>query len=66
MYKWWALSLQEYAVVIFADLDVQIMRAEDSPDKISAIWYQWWLLRLAVPAANRYVQVRTHVAYSRA
>ena len=42
MYKWWSLSLIEFELVLFADLDVQLMQPEISSHELSFVWGHWW------------------------
>ena len=42
MFKLWALSLHEHAAVLFADLDVQIMRPEASRALTARAWSRHW------------------------
>jgi len=48
LYKWWALSLAQYALVVFSDLDVQLLRPEQPAAFVGARWAAGWAD--AVPA----------------
>ena len=51
LYKWWAVSLVEYSLVILADLDVQLLRPEQPVALVTERWRRTW--RHAVPADGR-------------
>ena len=51
MYKWWAASLSHVSIVVFADLDLQLMRPDQPPSEVAARWRQTW--EYAVPATRR-------------
>ena len=42
MFKWWVASLIQYKLVVFADLDVQLLRREQPLASIAARWVAGW------------------------
>ena len=42
LYKWWALSLERYALVIVSDLDIQLLRPEQPVAHVEARWSSTW------------------------
>lgn len=42
MYKWWVVSLEEYSLVILADLDVQLLRPEQPVEVVVERWRRTW------------------------
>ena len=51
LYKWWAMSLIEYSLIILADLDVQLLRPEQPTSFVAARWKRTW--SDAVPGDGR-------------
>jgi len=51
MYKWWAVSLTQYRLVLFADLDVQLLRPEQPLSGVIERWRSTW--HSVVPAHGR-------------
>lgn len=51
LYKWWALSLQQYSLVILSDLDVQLLRPEQPMAHVAGRWRDTWAT--AVPPGGR-------------
>ena len=51
MYKWWAVSLSHVSIVIFADLDLQLMRPDQPSIEVVTRWRQTW--DYAVPSTRR-------------
>ena len=42
MFKWWVASLDQYQLIVFADLDVQLLRSEQPLDAIVERWKAGW------------------------
>lgn len=42
LYKWWVTSLSRFELIIFSDLDVELLRAEQSTAHVVARWQQTW------------------------
>jgi hypothetical protein len=42
LYKWWVVSLIEYSLVVLADLDVQLLRPEQSVHAVAERWKYTW------------------------
>ena len=51
LYKWWAASLTQYRLILFSDLDVQLLRPEQPLSRIAQRWRETW--QLVVPAHGR-------------
>ena len=51
LYKWWVASLVDYSLVILADLDVQLLRPEQSVSAVAGRWRRTW--DYAVPPNGR-------------
>ena len=48
LYKWWVVSLTDYALVILSDLDVQLLRPDQPSEIVVARWRAGW--ETAVPS----------------
>jgi len=42
LYKWFVVGLSEYELIIFADLDVTLLRPEQPADAVRARWQSQW------------------------
>ena len=42
LYKWWAVSLTQYTLVLFSDLDVQLLRPEQPQAQVIERWRSTW------------------------
>ena len=50
LYKWWFTSLSEYELILYADLDVELMPLQVQPKEVAARWLATW--QAAVPPSG--------------
>ena len=52
LYKWWAVSLTQFTLVLFSDLDVhELLRPEQPISRVVERWKSTW--HQAVPAGGK-------------
>ena len=60
LYKWAMASLVQYTVVVFADLDVQLLRPEQPPAHVEALWRRTWAELVPADGAPRFFGAPDH------